>query len=429
MQSTINIPGMEEITVPEIPVQEIPVRHWPSRLPFEQMGNAGRIALLASHGTEIDPHAVLFSLLTVVGCVIGPDIHLYVGEARHYCRLFCVLVGASSRGRKGSSLAPILSIFQEVSPNFMKIRTSGPLSSGEGLIYRIRDASEEVDKEGDPLDPGVEDKRLVVLDGEFAAALRAMKRETNTLSAILRSAWDSGDISPLTKTNPVRVTNGHVCFVSHITTPELHACLSESDSVNGFANRILWICTRRQGSVPFPERLSKESRGEIGAILSKSLSVATETREMTLSLDAKALFGEAYPILTQERPGLFGSATSRAEAQVMRMAMILALLDGSPIIRREDMVRSLHCWRYSEESARFIFGDREPDQRANKILDFLSGGERTTTQITVDLFKRNVSGISEVLEYLQSVGKITCRKECSTSGKKPATYWKLAEMN
>ena len=113
----------------------------------------------------------------------------------------------------------------------------------------------------------------------------------------------------------------------------------------------------------------------------------------------------------------------------MRMAMILALLDGSPVIRQEDMVRSLHCWRYAEESARFIFGDREPDQRANKILDYLAGGERTTTQITVDLFKRNVSGISEVLEYLQSVGKITCRKECSTSGKKPATYWKLAEMN
>lgn len=424
MQFTTDLPGMEEITIPDIPV-----RHWPSSLPFEQMGRAGRIAQLVTQGTEIDPHAVLFSLLTIAGGVVGPDVHLYVGESKHYCRLFCVLSGASSRGRKGSSLAPIISIFKEIVPEFPEIWTSGPLSSGEGLLWRIRDASEEVDKDGVSTDPGVEDKRLIILDGEFAAALRAMKRETNTLSAILRNAWDDGNISPLTKTKPVRVSNGHVCFTSHITSPELHTCLSESDSVNGFANRILWICTRRQGSVPFPERLSRETRGEIGSILSQTLSTTGETREMTLSIEAKSLFAEAYPILTQERPGLYGAATSRAEAQTLRLSMILALLEGSAVIRREDMVRALHCWRYAEESARFIFGDREPDQRANKILDYLAGGERTTTQITVDLFKRNVSGISSVLEYLQSVGKITCRKEASTSGKKPATYWKLAEMN
>ena len=420
MQSATDLRGLEEISI-----SEIPVRHWPSPLPFEQMGRAERIAQLVTQGTEIDPHAVLFSLLTVSGGIIGSDVHLYVGETRHYCRLFCVLAGASSRGRKGSSLAPILSIFKEIVPEFPEIWTSGPLSSGEGLLWRIRDASEDVGKDGAPTDPGVDDKRLIILDGEFASALRAMKRETNTLSAIIRSAWDSGDISPLTKTKPVRVTNGHVCFVSHITTPELHACLSESDAVNGFANRILWICTRRQGSVPFPERLSKEARGEIGAILSKSLAVATETREMTLSSDAKELFGTAYPILTQERPGLYGAATSRAEAQVIRLSMILSILEGSPVIRREDMVRALHCWRYAEESARFIFGDREPDRRAIKILNYLAGGERTTTQIINDLFSKNGVGIAEVLEHLQSVGKVTSRRE--KTGKKPTTWWSLAQ--
>lgn len=420
MNSTIpSPPGTEEIEVPEIPV-----RHWPSSLPFEQMGNAGKIAMLASHGTEIDPHAILFSLLTVAGGVIGSDVHLFVGESRHYCRLFSVLVGASSRGRKGSSLSPLLAIFNEADKDFPSIKTSGPLSSGEGLLWRIRDESEEVDKDGMPTDPGVEDKRLIILDGEFAGALRAMKRETNTLSAILRSAWDDGNISPLTKTKPVRVTNGHVCFVSHITTPELHTCLSESDAVNGFANRILWICVRRQGSVPFPERLSQESRKEIEAILSKSLLVAKKTQEMTLSPDARELFGTAYPILTQERPGLYGSATSRAEAQTIRIAMILALLEGSGVIRREDMVRALHCWRYAEESARFIFGDREPDQRANRILKFLETGEKTQTEITHQLFQKNKAGIAEVLEHLQAVGKIESRTEKTKT--RPITWWKLS---
>lgn len=414
--------GLQEVEAPEIPV-----RGWPPSLPFEQLGNAGRIALLTTDGTEIDPHATLFSLLTIFGGVVGPGTYLHVGEARHYPRLFSVLVGASSRGRKGSSLQPIVTTFDEIVPEFKSIRTSGPLSSGEGLLWRIRDASEEVDKEGVPIDPGIDDKRLIVLDGEFAAALRAMKRETNTLSAIVRTAWDTGDIAPLTKTKPVRVSNGHVCFVSHITTQELRSCLSDSDAINGFANRILWICTRRQGSVAFPPRLSQEARGEIRSILGKALKLASRTSEIPFTPEARTMFEKTYPILTQERPGLFGSATSRAEAQTLRLAMILCLLDESNVIREDDMFRALHCWRFAEESARFIFGDREPDQRANKILEFLRGGEKTTKQITIELFQRHVSGLSEVLEYLQSVGKITRRIEL-TKGR-PITWWKLDEIH
>lgn len=412
--------GLQEVEAPEIPV-----RGWPSDIKMDQMGRAGRIAQLTTAGTEIDPHATLFSLLTVAGGVVGPDTFMYVGETRHYARLFTVLVGASSRGRKGSSLSPILRVFRDVVPSFPRIETSGPLSSGEGLLYRIRDASDESDESGEPFDSGVEDKRLIVLDGEFAGALKAMKRESNTLSAILRSAWDTGNISPLTKNNPIRVTNGHVSFVSHITNPELHTCLSESDSLNGFSNRILWICTRRQGSVPFPPRLSEEALREIGTILSQAIKLAAKVREMSLDSDAREIFRQAYPILTSERPGLFGAATSRAEAQTLRLAMILAIIDESPSIRKEDMTRALHCWRYAEQSALFIFGDREPDPRAEKILNFLRAGEKTTTQIINELFCKNGKGIADVLEHLQSTGKITSRKE--KTGKKPSTFWKLIE--
>ena len=420
MSLTQELPGTEDLEHPEIAV-----RLWPQSIDFKKLGHAGRISILASQGTEIDPHAVLFSLLTVTGGVIGPDIYLPIGETRHFCRLFSVLVGASSRGRKGSSMAPVLSIFGDLIQEFSAIKSNGPLSSGEGLLWRIRDASDEVDKKGEPTDPGVEDKRLLIMDGEFAAALRAMRREGNTLSAILRSAWDDGDISPLTKTQPVKVTGGHVCVVSHITRDELSVCLTETDALNGFANRILWACTRRQGCVAFPARLSLEFRTEIASILKNALEIASRTTEISITPEAKALFEQAYPILTEDRPGLYGAATSRAEAQTMRLAMILSLIDGSQIIHKDDMLRALDCWRYVEESARFIFGDREPNQRANRILDFLRDGPKTTTQIINDLFSKNGSGIAPVLEHLVVVGKITSRKE--RTGKKPITWWVLPE--
>lgn len=53
--------------------------------------------------------------------------------------------------------------------------------------------------EGDwaTVDPGVDDKRLFVLDEEFASALNCAKSEDNTLSTIIRSMWDSGNLDPL----------------------------------------------------------------------------------------------------------------------------------------------------------------------------------------------------------------------------------------
>ena len=74
MSLSQRIPCVEDIERPEIAV-----RLWPQSINFGKLGNAGRIALLASQGTEIDPHAVLFSLLTVTG---GRDRPQYLLEHR-----------------------------------------------------------------------------------------------------------------------------------------------------------------------------------------------------------------------------------------------------------------------------------------------------------------------------------------------------------
>jgi len=75
------------------------------------------------------------------------------------------------------------------------------------------------------VDPGENDKRLFVLDEEFAAALQCTKREGNTLSTNLRNFWDSGNVEPLTKTSKIKTTGAHVCLVTHITALELNRYL------------------------------------------------------------------------------------------------------------------------------------------------------------------------------------------------------------
>ena len=81
-------------------------------------------------------------------------------------------------------------------------RVAGGLSSGEGLIHAVRDPTVDtiarregkrvVDYETQTTDAGVEDKRLLAVEGELSQALQWAGREGNTLSAIIRLAWDGG---------------------------------------------------------------------------------------------------------------------------------------------------------------------------------------------------------------------------------------------
>jgi len=48
--------------------------------------------------------------------------------------------------------------------------------------------------ESEIIDAGIDDKRLLVAESEFANVLKVMTREGNTLSPVLRGAWDSGDL-------------------------------------------------------------------------------------------------------------------------------------------------------------------------------------------------------------------------------------------
>ena len=77
--------------------------------------------------------------------------------------------------------------------------------------------------------------------------LKVMTREGNTLSPVIRSAWDSGDLRSLTKNSPARATGAHVSIIGHITKDELRRLLTETESANGFANRFLFLgCAAQQ---------------------------------------------------------------------------------------------------------------------------------------------------------------------------------------
>ena len=101
-----------------------------------------------------------------------------------------------------------------------------------------------------------------------------------------------------------------------------------------------------------------------------------------------------YSALSAAQPGLLGAVTARAEAQVVRLALVYALLDGKSEMDEPHLKAALALWEYCEASAVRIFGDALGDPVAdeiNRALQQAGVGGMTRTAIR-DLFGRNQPG-------------------------------------
>jgi hypothetical protein len=404
---------------------------WPLPLAREAfLGLAGEVVSRIEPHTEADPAALLIQTLVMFGNAIGPNPYFRVEDSKHRGNLNAVLVGKSSRSRKGTSEGRIKKIFESAIPGWTGHRWASGLSSGEGLIWAVRDPIEiRKTVRGQIktvlIDGGVDDKRLLVSESEFSSALRVMSRDGNTLSPVIRAAWDSGDLAILTKNSPAKATKAHVSILGHITKEELLRNLTTTDMSNGFANRILWTCSKRSKELPEGGSFHAEDHSDLFECLRVLIEDAQKVCEVRRDARATALWKEVYPALTQDVPGLLGSIISRAEAQVTRLSLLYALLDAAEEIGQEHLLAALAVWDYCEASARHIFGDALGFPDADRILSKLRKEScgLTRTQIR-DLFARNrgETQIDAALNYLQQRGLAVSSEE-RTEGR-PVERWR-----
>ena len=389
-------------------------------------GLLGEIVKVIEPHTEADPVAVLVQAIAAFGSIIGRSAHFTAEADRHFCNLFCCLVGNTSKGRKGSSWGQTRRVLVGVDDVWLADRQASGLSSGEGLIYAVRDVQSGVDKKGVPFlkDEGVSDKRLLVHESEFASVLKVIQRERNTLSAIIRQAWDTGTLSTLVKNDPTRATDAHISMIGHITKNELKQLITETDMANGLANRFLWVCVRRSKCLPEGGALDEAALAPLTSRLRAAVEYAKTCNELRRSEHARALWCEVYPNLSEGKLGLLGAATSRAEAQVMRLATIYAILDLQNEIGESHLRAALALWRYAEQSAKHIFGSALGDATADDIMQLLKvspdGASRTGIRDHLNKNKK-AHEINRALNVLLEQGM--ARREIRETQGRPAEIW------
>lgn len=412
-----------------------PESGWPDPPAAEAYhGLAGDIVRAIEPHTEADPVALLGQFLTAFGNVIGRGPHFVAEADRHSLNLFIVLVGLTSKGRKGTSWGHVRRLFEAVDREWTDERIVTGLSSGEGLIWAVRDRivrQEPVRERGRVIgyqqvedDPGVQDKRLLVLEPEFAATLKVLTREGNTLSPVIRQAWDTGNLRTLTKNSPAVATGAHISIIGHVTKDELVRNLTTTEASNGFANRFIWLLAKRSKLLPEGGNISQVNFAPLVKRLKQAVELARTVGELRRDEEASELWREVYGPLSEGKPGLLGAIIARSEAQVMRLACIYALLDLSSTVRREHLEAALALWDYAEASAKYIFGDAMGDTVADRILEALRRAPRGLTRSGIqNLLGRNVPAprITAALDSLLAAG--LARREKAAGSGRPAERW------
>jgi hypothetical protein len=394
---------------------------WLTLDPNVLYGLSGEIVMELDKYTEADPVAVLTHLLAEFSCYIGkpPAPHVLLGGIANPLLFWPVNTGETAKGRKGTASKEGEAFVERAFPVWRKGQLRGNLSTGEGLVYAVRDAGCE------PGDVGVTDKRLYLVQAEFGSMLKIMAREGNSLSGIIRDAFDGNDLAPLTKNSRVRATNPHIVIVGHVTKDEIRKELKEAEQCNGFANRFVWFAVRRSKVLPFPPARDEARLTELAGRLQEAGAFAQTVRSVSWSAEGMAAWEKVYPVLSEGRPGPVGALIGRAETQVGRLAGLYALLDQRDEIDEAHLKAALALWEYSEGSVEWIFGPAGSNMDDENIVlrALVNAGSISDTAIS-KLFagNRNADYLDRLKESLKKQGLAHLFK--MQTGGRPCRVWK-----
>jgi hypothetical protein len=371
--------------------------------------------------TESHAMALLSQLLVAFGTVSGNSAHYAVEASRHHANEFIVLVGPTSKGRKGSSWDHVEALMHDIDASFVEHCIASGMSSGEGLIAEVADAGEN--------QLPVAEKRRLVVESEFAQVMKVLAREGNTLSPVIRNAWDGKTLQTMAKNSPLRATGPHIGIVGHITKQELLRHITATELANGFFNRFMVVAVQRSKTLPFGGRLDGDDLARVRQQVRLAARFAAVEQPITFDGHARERWIAAYDELSRGEAGLAGAATARAEAHTVRIALLYALLDCSDVIQLQHLEAALAFWAYSAASARWVFGDSIGDPTADEIWTLARDRADGITRTEVsNLFSRNKKAreIDRALQALIDAGRLERATIRDPRNDRTLTVWRAA---
>ena len=367
-------------------------------VPFKAMyhNSIREIVEVSTLNNEAVPIAVAINVMTRFSALVGPMVHLQIGDEQRKLNEFVLMVGPSGLGKGASNHGPsriykateeYLALdleyqFQAGKSEglkeypFLKVH-SGGLSSGEGLAAALDDG------EGDGKTTATHDKRILIFEPEFANSMNMAQRSGNILMMVLRNAYDGVTIEPLTKRDKVRVSDPYVCLIAHITAKELTRH-DQFDMLanNGMLNRFLILWQQPVREVAFPDPIPQNLVDKMAKKLADRIlfarhhshethwkKVRDQSIPVKLSKDAQAIWQKEYGhLLNRPDCETVKILTRRHRLHALILAALFALMDARTVIQPEDIHSALSWCEYSRQSVVYIFNAVSDQINSEKLF-------------------------------------------------------------
>lgn len=410
-------------------------------------GLVGDIALAGSQNTEANPYAVAASAIAYLGAAMGRGPYFPIGDDLHHARLFLLHVGRSGLGRKGTAKKLVKRINETLKAKDELLAPqvhSGGLSSREGLAMLIHDGYTD----GRTSHPAVADKRLQVIESEFANVLHQTKRDGNTLSTALRDAWDGNNIQPAVKTSRVWATDPHISIIGDITPSELLDVMATRELTNGFANRFIFIYAEGDKVNAFPQPTPDTVVEALADRVAQVLRYAgadnhgsNNVLRMAFSANAALAYEGIYGGELRDRSDgeRIAALLDRRAPVLLRLAMLFALTDQTHIITVDHINAAMAWIRYWGDSVKFIFQNPANPLAAKakptitqRIVDHLTAhGPTTRTDLVKNCFGKHIAAaeldlvLNELLSTTPPRIQATTQPQPNGQGGTSATVYSL----
>lgn len=381
-------------------------------------GILGEILAYVEPHTEADPAGILATLLGGFSSMAG-YYREAVGPINQQINAWFILMGETGKGRKGTATSIGEIILHNAEPAFFENNMTTSLSSGEGLIFAVRDGMDEEEIErrlesGTLIDYGKSDKRLLVIASEFAVVMS--KGHGGILGPVLRDAWDGKSLTIKTKDSET-ATDPHITIIGHVTPEEFAARLKSHEMAGGTYNRFLPVFVHMTKELAWPDYPSdyKDKLKEFGKRLGESIEAAREggeDRSVTFMPAAKKMYiEEIYPEYndTSGDSEMMKQFTTRRLPYLIRVASIYALINGRLKVSKADLEAAKAVVDYSIDSARYVskeFGTAgRPGQKAIKLSD----DRQTLRDLLVNAYPEGISrtDIIKSLGFRRTAAEIT----------------------
>jgi len=325
---------MTGLTAPKGQPGASPPSATPTLRPAAFYGLLGRTARQLAAETEADEASVLLSLLVAWGNIVGPTYRMPLGSGSVGTNLYVAVLGRTG-SRKSEGLNAGHAFFSPVIPGWSPQHVLSGLSSGEGLIQHL------VTHAGEP-----GDVRLLIKLSELGRLLRISQRGGETLSMVIREAWDGGALQSPRVKDPVGVDASHVSVIANITPDELAAEAQPQDWANGLINRFVLCYNESTKELPLGgefEAAAEPLRQQWAAVWAN----LPPPERMALSPEAATQWRSLYhQIRERQRQAVY---PPRLDTHILKLAMAYALADASTTVHLEDLAAGACIGEYHTE--------------------------------------------------------------------------------